>query len=149
MHTILTFSGRAGNWEEAIALCGNRMAEEGCVSAPFIAECVEREREYPTGLPTAVPVAMPHVKSRHIGADCMCLLRLEEPVEFRRMDERDECIATRLVFTLAITDADAHQDFLERFMEMIQDDALLTLCLEQPLEEVRAALQRQLVPQGA
>lgn len=149
MHTILTFSGRAKDWMEAISLCGGRMVEAGCVAAPFVDECIEREKEYPTGIPTDIPIAMPHVKSGHIARDCMCLLRLDEPVEFFRMDSRDECVATRLVFNLAITDADNHQDFLERFMEMIQDEALLRACLDEPLDDVLAALQKQLSPQTA
>lgn len=144
MQKILTFAGAAKTWEEAITLCGDRLVKEGCVGAPFITECIEREKEYPTGIPSGIPIAMPHVKSDHIRGDCLCLLRLDAPVDFYRMDARDEQIGTRLVFNLAITDADNHQDFLERFMEIIQDDSILEKCLALPLDEVTTVLQAQL-----
>ena len=42
--------------------------------------CIEREKEYPTGLPSEVPVAIPHSKVEGIKDNCVCFLRLKNPV---------------------------------------------------------------------
>ncbi|MFQ7422717.1 MAG: PTS sugar transporter subunit IIA [Anaerostipes sp.] len=38
--------------------------------------CIEREKEYPTGLP-GIPVAIPHSKVEGIKDNCVCFLRLK------------------------------------------------------------------------
>lgn len=144
MKKILVLEGGADTREAAIRLAVSAMEREGCVDPGFVAACLEREAAYPTGIPTEVPVAMPHAKFDGIKQDCLCMLRLDSPVSFYRMDSRDVSIDTRLVFTLGINASDDHQDFLESFMEIIQDEEFLHQCLSLPLGEVQAMLQKRL-----
>ncbi len=44
----------------------------------FMNACIEREKEYPTGLPSEVPVAIPHSKVEGIKDNCVCFLRLKK-----------------------------------------------------------------------
>ena len=48
--------------KEAILLCADALNAAGYVSKEFGKLCVEREKEYPTGLPTEIPTAIPHAK---------------------------------------------------------------------------------------
>lgn len=140
----IAFEGQAGSCEEAIALCGQFLYEEGYVGKEFSQECIEREKEFPTGLCTDIPVAIPHCKSKVIKKDGICYLRLKEPVIFRRMDEDEETIETRSIFNIAIQNADHHVDFLRQIMNVLTDKALLERleCID--INEVPGLLEQSL-----
>ena len=50
----------AQNWEEAIKFCGEALIANNCIGQGFVTACIEREKSFPTGLPTVIPVAIPH-----------------------------------------------------------------------------------------
>ena len=86
----LAIEGEAKDWEEAIRLCGQAIADAGYADETFMNACIEREKEYPTGLPSEVPVAIPHSKVEGIKDNCVCFLRLKNPVTFYRMDSDED-----------------------------------------------------------
>jgi PTS system galactitol-specific IIA component len=141
---ILTVSGFARNWEEAIRLCGRKMSDYGCVELTFADECILREKEFPTGIPTKIPIAIPHAKSTNIKKDCICLLRLDSPVIFNRMDSSEESIEVELVLNLALKDADEHVVFLQKLMSVMQDVELLDSLRLQPLEKLQITMKEKL-----
>ena len=98
----LAIEGEAKDWEEAIRLCGQAIADAGYADETFMNACIEREKEYPTGLPSEVPVAIPHSKVEGIKDNCVCFLRLKNPVTFYRMDSDEESIETTAVFNLSL-----------------------------------------------
>src|SRR5699024_4946735 len=100
--------GTADNNEEAIKLCGDALYKAGIVNEDFGKLCVEREKDYPTGLPTQIPTAIPHAKATGIKQNAICLLKLEHPVVFRRLDDDMEEVKTDMVFNLAIKDPNEH-----------------------------------------
>lgn len=118
---VIALQGRADSREEAIRLCGQALCQAGIVKESFIEDCIRREREYPTGICTDVPVSIPHCKSDAILQSGVCYLRLDQPVEFRRMDDDEETIMTRSIFNLAITAGD-HLDFLQKMMSIVGDE---------------------------
>lgn len=50
----LVIQGAANSSEEAITLCGEALYKAGVVGEDFGKACVEREKDYPTGLPTEI-----------------------------------------------------------------------------------------------
>lgn len=140
----LATEGEAKDWKEAILLCGECMMRHGSVSRDFIDACIEREREYPTGLPSDIPVAIPHSKAEGIRENCICLLRLDHPVRFYRMDDTDEYVNTRLVFNLAIKEAEEHLEFLKRLIQFVLDQKNILKCSELPLEKIPIYLESKI-----
>ncbi|MGM9531498.1 PTS sugar transporter subunit IIA [Intestinibacter sp.] len=124
----VVISGNAKNEEEAIRMCGEALLEKGYVGESFISGCIEREKEYPTGLPTDIPVAIPHCKSSSVEQNSICLLKLDEPVVFYRMDDAEECIKTDMIFNLAIKDANDHLGILQKLMQFVSDSDALIEC---------------------
>ena len=56
-HTVIIWqSRRSKDWEEAIRLCGQAIADAGYADKHLNA-CIEREKNIQTGLPSEVPVA--------------------------------------------------------------------------------------------
>lgn len=140
----LATEGSAENWKEAITLCGKYMISKGSVNKDFMEACIEREKEYPTGLPADIPVAIPHSKAAGIKENCVCFLRLDKPVRFYRMDDSEEYVDTKLVFNLAIKEADDHLEFLQKLMQFVLDVDTLNKCSEIPLDEIPAFLEKKL-----
>lgn len=140
----LAIEGEAKNWEEAIALCAKKMEESGFVDESFGRACIEREKDYPTGLPSEIPVAIPHCKVDGIKENCVCLLRLKEAIEFKRMDDDVESIQTKMVFNLAIKGGDAHLEFLQLLMQSVMDKEMMGICMEKEIDKIPEYLEKKL-----
>lgn len=143
-NVYLAVESSANNYEEAIRLCGKHMMEHGSIDQDFIEACVAREKEYPTGLPTDIPAAIPHCQSDAIKETCICFLRLDKPVRFNRLDDDEEYIEARLIFNLAIKAADDHMDFLQKLMNFVTSEGTLKQCSELPLDAIPAFIEKEL-----
>lgn len=140
----LVIHGSAKDREEAIRLCGAALQKEGIAGERFAELCIEREREYPTGLPTEIPTAIPHAKDDEITENCICFLRLDKPVTFRRMDDDLESVDTDMIFNLAIKDPNEHLQALQNMMEFLSDAEALKKCRTLPDMETIAYLQEHI-----
>ncbi|HJC50423.1 MAG TPA: PTS sugar transporter subunit IIA [Candidatus Anaerostipes avistercoris] len=140
----LVIQGTADNNEEAIKLCGDALYKAGIVNEDFGKLCVEREKDYPTGLPTQIPTAIPHAKATGIKQNAICLLKLEHPVVFRRLDDDMEEVKTDMVFNLAIKDPNEHLSVLQKMMDFLNNPEVLLKCKELSNEETIAYLTEQL-----
>lgn len=148
LEKYIAIEGEAVSCEEAIRLCGQALCAAGFVEAGFAQECVDREREYPTGLCTDIPVAIPHCKSKAIHKDGICYLRLKNPVVFRRMDDDEETVCTRSIFNIAIQGANNHIDFLQQMMGVVTDAELVSQLENADINEIPALLERSFVEKG-
>ncbi len=140
----LVIQGTASDNEEAIRLCGDTLYKAGIVNKDFGSLCVEREKDFPTGLPTEIPTAIPHAKADGITQNAICLLKLEHPVTFRRLDDDAEEVETDMVFNLAIKDANEHLSVLQKMMAFLNNPEVLLKCKELSNEETVDYLTEQL-----
>jgi PTS system galactitol-specific IIA component len=125
---IFAIDGHAETDEQAIKLCADKLLAEGVVKDVFYNNCIVREKDYPTGLPCDPPVAMPHSAASGVNEDGICVLRLDKPVTFRRMDDDAESVDAIMVFNLAVTDPQGHIKVLQKLMGLFMDhDKLLDL----------------------
>lgn len=132
----LVIHGEAQNNEEAIMLCGRALYEAGLVKETFAEKCVCREKLYPTGLPTEIPVAIPHCKDDGIKVNSVCFLKLKKPVIFYRMDDDMEKVETDMVFNLAIKNPEEHLQVLKNLMKFFSDKKTLEKCRNSSDEEI-------------
>lgn len=92
---FVALQGSASTSEEAIRICAEALEDNGCVTKKFADDCLNREKEYPTGICCEKPVALPHCQSDAIIRDALCYLRLDKPVSFYRMDDAEDTVMTR------------------------------------------------------
>lgn len=137
---FIAVEGQAKDWEDALRICGGALAAQGCIGADFTQACIERERKFPTGLPTTLPVAIPHAASDAVYQTAVCVLKLDQPVKFYRMDSAEESVDVKLVFNLAIQGHSAHLDFLQKLMGFVTDEQQLEKCMELAPDELAAYL---------
>ena len=145
---IIALEGQAKDREEAIRLCGKALCDAGVAQTAFAEGCVQREKEYPTGICSDVPVAIPHCQSDAIYENGVCYLRLKEPVEFQRMDDDEETIMTRSIFNLAIKNGGDHLDFLQKMMGVVGDEDFMTQLEQADILSVPDMLEKRLAAVG-
>jgi len=87
-------------------LC-SRMVEKGYVTEEYYDQVIEREKKHPTGLPTLpVAPAVPHADPIGVKSTGIALAVLEQPVDFRAMDNPRRTLAVSLVFLMSFIKGD-------------------------------------------
>lgn len=98
--------------------------EHGWVTDGFAEALVGREREFPTGLPTPVPVAIPHADPVHVLRPGLAVALLDPPVAFGQMGSDEEVVDCRLAVMLLVTDPSEQVAVLNRLVTALQDPTL-------------------------
>ncbi len=148
MSEIYVIEGHAADWEEALALTGRKLYEEGCVVEEFAEKCIEREREFPTGLTEFCLIAIPHASKEYVKRLAICALRLDGPVKFRSMGDWDMDIDVRYVLNLALLDDSEHIKIVTRVIRSLKDPEFLKRMDACDLDELKMLLHDHfLVPQ--
>ncbi|MBP1948393.1 PTS sugar transporter subunit IIA [Virgibacillus litoralis] len=113
--------------EEALTLLGNQLFDKGFVKENFVESIIERERTFPTGLPTApFGVAIPHADSDKVNEPQIAFASLKKPVKFSVMGNSDEKIDVRVIFMLALKDPDDQLEMLQKLIGLFQDQETVT-----------------------
>lgn len=112
--------------EEVLELMGRNLVEKGLVKESFITAILERENQFPTGLPTAgVSVAIPHTDVEHVNKKTISIGILKKQVNFGVMGDDSETTPVQIVFMLAIDEAHSQLKLLQNLMQIFQDEKIL------------------------
>jgi len=112
--------------EGAIRFLAGLLEKGGYVKRSFQEAVLERERTFPTGLPTGeINVAIPHADSVHVLRSAIAVAVLAEPVKFHQMGDPEMLLDVDIVMVLAIQDPKAVVPFLQKACTMFQDQKLL------------------------
>ena len=115
--------------EEVLGSMATNLEEKGLVRESFKDAVIAREQEYATGLPTmGVSVAIPHTDPEHVIKKAISVAVLKEPVDFGVMGgDSSETTPVKLVFMMAMDEADSQLGFLQKLMQIFQDEEVLLL----------------------
>ena len=101
--TILVAELQADSPADCIRQMAEILSRQGIVKPEFVEAVLAREKEYPTGIPVGVPVALPHTDAEHCLKPAVIIGKMEQPVAFGMMGgEEDETVDVRLVFMLSL-----------------------------------------------
>lgn len=103
---------------ERIATSGYKL---DLMEKTWLAAVVDREKEFPTGLPTPIPVAIPHTDSIHVKTSGIGFFRLLQPVTFGEMGSTDSTVEVSIIIPLLITDPKDQVDLLMKVVTAVQD----------------------------
>lgn len=116
--------------EAVLRALAARLHASGAVTDDFEAAVLERERQYPTGLPTVIPAAIPHTDPQHVIEPGIAVATLCEPVDFGEMGgSGDATVPVRLVVMLVLREAHAQLEALQRLIQALQDEAAVRTVL--------------------
>lgn len=145
---ILTNLNVADRWE-AIDELASLLLEKGYVRDTYLERVKEREREFPTGLPTEpVGVAIPHAEVEHCIKPAIAVAILANPISWIEMATNDSVLDVQVVLALAITEPDRQVKFLQRAMDFFTGGENLTQLVSlqaQGSEAIRRLLSEGLV----
>ncbi|MEF9917721.1 MAG: PTS sugar transporter subunit IIA [Eubacterium sp.] len=116
---------KAANRFEAIEAAAFPFILNHFVKDDFVKAVCQREREFPTGLPTKIGVAIPHAEPEHVIEEAISIAVLEKPVIFHGMGAPEEKIEAAILFLLAIKDGEKQIEWLQKIVMMIQDEMVL------------------------
>lgn len=111
--------------DEAIQILSKKLLEHGFVKPSFIKAVLAREMEYPTGLPTNPPVALPHTDPEHCLKSGIAVGVLSQPVTFGEMGRSSAFVDVRVVFVLSVVDPTQQVNVLSKLLDAFQTPIFL------------------------
>lgn len=115
---------RVSSAEEVLRSVAALALEQGYVRESFPDAVVQREADHPTGLPTPVPVAIPHTDTEHVVRPALAAVLLDPPVPFGEMGGAGDDVDVRLVVVLMVTDPAGQVGLLSRLITVLRQPEL-------------------------
>jgi PTS system galactitol-specific IIA component len=105
---------------------GGLLTSKGYCKETYVQALIDREKEFPTGINMGeIGIAIPHTDRGHVNKGGVAIGILKNPVHFYQMGSNDVEVKVRLVFMLAVDDPEAHLPFLQRILQVLQDQDVL------------------------
>jgi PTS system galactitol-specific IIA component len=144
---VLIENGRLdGSAEQVISLLCARLQAEGYIDAGYLEAVLERERRFPTALPTLpYPTAIPHADARHVRDTGVAVAILGHAVPFRAMDAPDKYLPVRAVLLLAVAHSSEQVSTLHWVCEMLNRQQVVAQLVEADSPSTAMAVLRPLL----
>ena len=118
----LCWIGSASDYTEVLSKFAELAEGEGFALPGFANALIQREGEFPTGLPMVIPLAIPHAYPEFVVRSGVGVALLDPPVSFREMGgEEDQWLSVRLVVLMLVTSEIAHNTDLSIIIGMFKD----------------------------
>ncbi len=147
IHDRLVIVGMgAESRQQVIHDLSERLLFGGFVKPSYAEAALARERLYPTGLPTAEPIALPHADGVHCVRSALAVALLRQPVTFHMMGDPSQTVSVRTVLALSVVDAQRQVQLLGRLIKYCQSaENILALHTAGGPVDVAARLRRDLM----
>lgn len=120
-HVFRNLNFRTKN--EYFDFIADKLYEEGYVNELYSQGLKEREKEFPTGLPLPIGVAIPHTDSSYVKKDTFVVSTFKNPIEFGEMaGDEDDIVEVKLAIGIVMADGVKHLEVLQHIIERIQDE---------------------------
>lgn len=141
---------QASSAKEVIDTLASRMHDLGYVKETFAEAVWKREQVYSTGLPTEIPVGLPHTDIAHCLKPTIAIAVLKNPVEFGMMGDPEQTVQTQLVFCLSVTVPDDQVVYLRRLIDFFQQtEKVKELIATKSVEAVISIMEANLFDEEA
>ncbi|NTW72345.1 MAG: PTS sugar transporter subunit IIA [Eubacteriaceae bacterium] len=111
---------------DAIEKVSKILYEKGYVKESFIQAIQDREKIFPTGLPTSgFGVAIPHTDAEHVMKSAVIIAVLNKPVKFVMMGSNEEWVEIKMLFMMAIDKPHGQLEMLASIIAFIQNEEML------------------------
>jgi PTS system galactitol-specific IIA component len=120
--------------EDVIKILADKLKAKGLVKDGYYENVVEREKDFPTGLPTVIPVALCHTEAKYVNQSAMAVGTLVQPVEFNEMGTPERNIQAEIIFLLALKDPKDQISYLKKMVTVFKS--------KETLEQIRDASEK-------
>ena len=112
--------------EDCIRLAGEMFEKNGYVNTGYADAVVEREKEYPTGLPgKGINIAIPHTNNQLVNEPAVGVIIPKKAVTFSMMGMKENKLECEVILPLVVKDSHQQIGMLKKMMSIIQDGELL------------------------
>jgi len=112
--------------DKVLSLMADKLISKGYTTEGYLEAVLNREREFPTGLPTnGVGVAIPHADTKYVIKPGIAVATLKNPVKFNVMGNPEEEVDVKLLFMLAIKEPKEQVNILKKLVSIFQATELL------------------------
>ncbi|OCA86056.1 hypothetical protein A8F94_14540 [Bacillus sp. FJAT-27225] len=130
--------------KELLERLGKQLVEDRIVKEGFTEALLEREREFPTGLPVVPGVAIPHTNGSLVNEDRLLFATLKNPIKFNEMGAGEEdFVDVQVVILLAIADGQNHIQTLQKLIGSIQKEGFIKGLVDSKDTEEMESIIRQ------
>jgi galactitol PTS system EIIA component len=131
---------------EILSRLSDRLYENGYVKETYKDAVIERENNFPTGLPLkSIGVAIPHTDAHHVSQTTIGVAILKRPVAFSVMGSPNEKVNVSIILMLAMNDANKQIELLQKLMDFFQNEEGLRILQEMESEkDIAFYLEKQL-----
>ncbi len=140
---VINGAGLDGSAEQVLAQLCARLQTEGYTGPGYLEAVLEREKRFPTALPTRpYATAIPHADASCVLDTGVAVAVLDHPVLFQAMDAPDQYLPVRAVLLMAIAHSGQQVTTLQGVCNILtQQDAVEQLVAAETPEEVLAVLR--------
>lgn len=123
---LIMIQVKAETKEEILELLAKRLEQAGYVRNTYLNAVAEREKKFPTGLPTEpIAIAIPHSDAEHCIQPAIAVATLQTPVVFGLMGDDQATVDAQIIFMLALDKNEAQAEFLCRFSDLFKNGEAL------------------------
>lgn len=116
---------KAATQEDVLKALADDLKTLDYVQPDFYEHVIEREKNFPTGLPTYIPMALCHTEAQYVKQAAVCLATLETPVDFHEMGTPENIIKAQMVFLIAMKNPKDQVPWLRKMMDFVKDKKAL------------------------
>jgi len=110
----------ASDAEAVIRALAGRLEAAGFVKSSWADAVLAREKVYATGLPTEVPVGLPHTDVEHCLKPAIAVATLARPVTFGMMGDPTQTVNVQTVFALSVVQPQEQVQTLTQLIDFCQ-----------------------------
>ena len=120
---LVLMNFKANDAEHVLRSLAEILKEDGSVKDTYFQAMFDRERLYPTGLPTeGIKVAIPHAEVEHVNYSAFAIATLPEPVKFGEMGGAPEdTLDVQIVMMLANADPEEQVRTLRKMVDLFDE----------------------------
>ncbi len=111
--------------EEVIRVLADKLNELDYVFEGYYESIIRRENNFPTGLNTAVPIALCHTEQEFVKQSALVVGTLKNPVEFGEMGAPDRIVNAEIVFLLALNDPKDQVPWLRKMVTVFKSKEIM------------------------
>ena len=135
-HSTLIYRGLDfTNKIEVLSHLANKLYEENFVKDGYRQAILDREAEYPTGLPAAIKIAIPHCDHTLVKDSAIAMGVLKNSVNFQAMDDPSATLDVQIVIMLALNEPHGHIEMLQKIISLIQNKEDLNTIIKATSDE--------------
>ncbi len=111
--------------EDAIQALASGLYELDYVNDGYVENVIAREENFPTGLPTSIPVAICHTEAQYVKQSALAVGTLVSPIPFKEMGTPERSVNAEIIFLLALNDPKQQVPWLKKMAKIFKDQETL------------------------